>query len=103
LKTGVEYLGGRRVGNGHQRNGPFACGRTANAVEQRAVFGVQITLDRLAFSVSQSAIEQEQLGQFAGEEPLHVRTVGRVRVAPGTEGDRKSTRLNSSHGYISYA
>src|SRR2546422_6111515 len=24
-------------------------------------------------------------------------------TAPGRDGDRKSTRLNSSHGYISYA
>src|SRR2546422_7548893 len=27
----------------------------------------------------------------------------RLRVERGIEGDRKSTRLNSSHGYISYA
>src|SRR2546429_6321546 len=26
-----------------------------------------------------------------------------IRIAQGTDGDRKSTRLNSSHGYISYA
>src|SRR6266436_8409382 len=28
---------------------------------------------------------------------------GPLRLAPGPLGDRKSTRLNSSHGYISYA
>src|SRR5687768_18138476 len=28
---------------------------------------------------------------------------GRRRVNAGGRGDRKSTRLNSSHGYISYA
>src|SRR2546422_1465736 len=27
----------------------------------------------------------------------------RAAPAPGRDGDRKSTRLNSSHGYISYA
>src|SRR6266436_8119236 len=27
----------------------------------------------------------------------------RPRARPGSLGDRKSTRLNSSHGYISYA
>src|SRR2546429_6676642 len=31
------------------------------------------------------------------------RGVGEVRVARGVQEDRKSTRLNSSHGYISYA
>src|SRR2546422_3052603 len=29
--------------------------------------------------------------------------LGRDRVDPRAVGDRKSTRLNSSHGYISYA
>src|SRR5687768_18098543 len=33
---------------------------------------------------------------------LHVREIGRDRHA-GRAQDRKSTRLNSSHGYISYA
>src|SRR2546422_1823365 len=28
---------------------------------------------------------------------------GRLAVVVATHGDRKSTRLNSSHGYISYA
>src|SRR5687768_18122549 len=32
-----------------------------------------------------------------------VRACPRVRVASGGRQDRKSTRLNSSHGYISYA
>src|SRR2546422_6371425 len=32
-----------------------------------------------------------------------VRHRGRTRLGPAPEGDRKSTRLNSSHGYISYA
>src|SRR2546422_5532595 len=29
--------------------------------------------------------------------------LGETRARRGREGDRKSTRLNSSHGYISYA
>src|SRR5256884_7125503 len=30
-------------------------------------------------------------------------SAGRSRIVPYYRGDRKSTRLNSSHGYISYA
>src|SRR2546422_11029001 len=30
-------------------------------------------------------------------------TPPRPRISTGVDGDRKSTRLNSSHGYISYA
>src|SRR3990172_7622667 len=37
-----------------------------------------------------------------GEEELH-HPAGIEAHAEGEEGDRKSTRLNSSHGYISYA
>src|SRR2546422_6601164 len=33
----------------------------------------------------------------------HVRDGGVIAVTHVLEGDRKSTRLNSSHGYISYA
>src|SRR2546429_5026741 len=42
-------------------------------------------------------------------QPVHGRVVGRVRELvdvvrdPACREDRKSTRLNSSHGYISYA
>src|SRR2546429_6354293 len=36
---------------------------------------------------------ERQLGARLGEDPLEL----------GGEADRKSTRLNSSHGYISYA
>src|SRR3989449_6990980 len=35
--------------------------------------------------------------------PLAQPTAGRNFVAAAARGDRKSTRLNSSHGYISYA
>src|SRR2546422_8142572 len=34
---------------------------------------------------------------------LQVQRLDQVIVGAGLEGDRKSTRLNSSHGYISYA
>src|SRR2546422_8521999 len=37
------------------------------------------------------------------EEVLHVRHVGAGRARDSEVPDRKSTRLNSSHGYISYA
>src|SRR2546429_4662096 len=33
----------------------------------------------------------------------HLVVVFHEPLSPGPEGDRKSTRLNSSHGYISYA
>src|SRR2546422_9460849 len=37
-------------------------------------------------------------------QPWHRQAAGHVGGAPGARvGDRKSTRLNSSHGYISYA
>src|SRR3989449_10251227 len=39
-------------------------------------------------------------------ERVHERAVGALQitsVSPGQQVDRKSTRLNSSHGYISYA
>src|SRR5687768_17661461 len=38
-----------------------------------------------------------------GREPLEVRAGRLVQLDRRTPGDRKSTRLNSSHGYISYA
>src|SRR2546429_6045992 len=46
------------------------------------------------------------LGLGPGQPPLH--RLGRDQEGPGDllggqPGDRKSTRLNSSHGYISYA
>src|SRR2546422_3872375 len=49
-----------------------------------------------------------QAGQRPGRDRLGqrraIRVVGlRGRVAVVFRGDRKSTRLNSSHGYISYA
>src|SRR2546422_5712400 len=40
------------------------------------------------------------LGQGTGREPIHGHE---RRPALRPRGDRKSTRLNSSHGYISYA
>src|SRR2546422_3910526 len=42
---------------------------------------------------------QGQPRQQQGTVPLH----GRRRPVKGDSPDRKSTRLNSSHGYISYA
>src|SRR2546422_2012353 len=35
--------------------------------------------------------------------PCSAASAGRGGAAPEDRGDRKSTRLNSSHGYISYA
>src|SRR2546422_4310119 len=45
--------------------------------------------------------------ELNGHEQLDVRATQRInllpRKLPQQPGDRKSTRLNSSHGYISYA
>src|SRR2546429_6532973 len=38
-----------------------------------------------------------------GEGDFHTRTEDRLQPPSLAAGDRKSTRLNSSHGYISYA
>src|SRR5256884_3663105 len=52
-------------------------------------------------------------GQLAGNTPIYPSTIPipqmtpddmwRQYIRPMAAGDRKSTRLNSSHGYISYA
>src|SRR5438105_8130361 len=50
--------------------------------------------------------QRARRGGAHGEEPRlqHPRQAGRARSDPGgAEGDRKSTRLNSSHEWISYA
>src|SRR2546428_6062092 len=46
---------------------------------------------------SHQHVEQDQIGQLAPGEAKPFLAVG------GEEGDRKSTRLNSSHDQISYA
>src|SRR2546422_2490551 len=53
--------------------------------------------DRLGASVA------PLLRGAAGRGPLDQEQLAVLRVALGALGDRKSTRLNSSHGYISYA
>src|SRR2546422_1593635 len=50
----------------------------------------------LASGEGVAALLQQQVDAF-----LHLPAAGGER--PGAHGDRKSTRLNSSHGYISYA
>src|SRR5438105_8655352 len=37
------------------------------------------------------------------EDGVHPVVAGAIAIAPATTGDRKSTRLNSSHEWISYA
>src|SRR5256884_4658569 len=50
-------------------------------------------------------IEAAQINQFHADVPLLFQLLSRLQGArhDGSVGDRKSTRLNSSHGYISYA
>src|SRR2546422_1683102 len=58
--------------------------------------------------------EDDKDGQRCGQGTAHVRIITKPHVevrparvdrsaAPHAQSDRKSTRLNSSHGYISYA
>src|SRR2546429_6489377 len=49
----------------------------------------------------------DQIFRFQSEALVHIRysepPASRVQLLCNGPGDRKSTRLNSSHGYISYA
>src|SRR2546422_2385733 len=60
--------------------------------------------DALPISQSQGMGRGERAGYLPGRAAA-ARRGGRPRVAVAApaRGDRKSTRLNSSHGYISYA
>src|SRR2546422_8442938 len=62
----------------------------------RSVFFRRAADDRRRIDRSRAARDRRQVedGVLAGE---------RVEARVVAEGDRKSTRLNSSHGYISYA
>src|SRR2546422_6905560 len=42
-------------------------------------------------------------GVYVDGAPVRFQLLGTQALSLGTLGDRKSTRLNSSHGYISYA
>src|SRR2546429_2133370 len=64
-----------------------------------AVTGAQVTVVNTATSRSTSATTNE-FGYFT----IPALLPGHYRVEVSAQGlDRKSTRLNSSHGYISYA
>src|SRR2546422_8366846 len=75
-----------------------------DGIRDVAVTGVQTCALPILLSATAVAAEPEVLGLVAA--PLSV-----VSAAPATDfaacasnkSDRKSTRLNSSHGYISYA
>src|SRR2546422_8107824 len=51
---------------------------------------------RLHLSICYQSADWQQLLQLA-------RALGEAQLCPAAGRDRKSTRLNSSHGYISYA
>src|SRR2546422_7865158 len=88
------------AGQGSQRAG------SDGPVFQSERFG-QPTLERLRFPAASASSRQQQLqrrqarfrrrGEKTGDDELA------VHQAPSSTTDRKSTRLNSSHGYISYA
>src|SRR2546429_3798030 len=52
---------------------------------------------------SAQALWDEMLTRFDDCSPFQSYAWGEYRRALGWQPDRKSTRLNSSHGYISYA
>src|SRR2546430_13254831 len=56
---------------------------------------------RAARSVARRRVSHQALPRFAGRPALHPR--GARAAAVSAPGDRKSTRLNSSHSQISYA
>ena len=60
-------------------------GGQTEAVQDRAVFLVQVTPDLGAFPVVEHAVVNEHLGEPALEETLRVRAVRCVRVTPGAE------------------
>src|SRR5687768_17659803 len=47
--------------------------------------------------------EHHREGRAGLDDPFNEGQVDRLRLQAGVDQDRKSTRLNSSHGYISYA
>src|SRR2546429_1354639 len=56
------------------------------------------------FRSQQRVIERRIVPSHAGAHAAHhLRSVGSQSRGPVKVADRKSTRLNSSHGYISYA
>src|SRR2546422_6125175 len=59
-----------------------------------------------ASAAAPSALMKSRRSVIGCVSPLELVTLHRfhgIRRRAGGEGDRKSTRLNSSHGYISYA
>src|SRR5687768_18002283 len=79
----------------------------------RSEVGVGVLADRLGFD--RLRVRERDLDRGGGRDHVRVRQdqplvvdhearAGRLRRLRGVEDvDRKSTRLNSSHGYISYA
>src|SRR2546422_2030849 len=58
-----------------------------------------------ALPISEAAARRDAAARGDGVRDLHVRLDGRAGdvALHADDEDRKSTRLNSSHGYISYA
>src|SRR5687768_16544553 len=91
--------------------------------QQRLIAELQIKISRVAVQdlANRLKVEQERLAvtarstraqlnaassrlqQLRAMATLRRQEVENLKVRAGTAGDRKSTRLNSSHGYISYA
>src|SRR5687768_17676882 len=63
--------------------------------------GKTTVLKEVANAISRNYPEVHLMVALIGERPEEVTDMD--RSVDADEGDRKSTRLNSSHGYISYA
>src|SRR2546422_1843721 len=76
---------------------PYVIGDVVHV--RRRLFGHPSHLEAAA------QVHDGDIGELCGQVEGHARdALPDIRVRPGSDvGDRKSTRLNSSHGYISYA
>src|SRR3989449_166910 len=82
--------------------------RAALAAQQLSTGAGQISAaaQEHASSLEETAASMEELTGTVKEHPHNARQASQLAVASrdtAERGDRKSTRLNSSHGYISYA
>src|SRR2546422_5348194 len=66
--------------------------RQATQVQGRKVWGIELNGE------GQGEHDEER-----SQKPMHHKECASARSLCRRKGDRKSTRLNSSHGYISYA
>src|SRR2546430_13140287 len=74
-------------------------------VSGRTVLDVEVIADELAIGADDGTFVADDGADGAGDDAVPVEIAAAVEVATAgdDDGDRKSTRLNSSHSQISYA